>query len=212
MVKYDDPRNDEELLLAARVGDDAAQTALVERYFAKRFMLCRVASPNSCMNLNEWDLNEAFFHAILQAITSFQFRGVRFSTFFKCVLEKELIHMSMERVKESGIVSLDASVYEEDGESIALCDSIPTESELENPHSYLLYLDRLNDLGRLPADFPPVAVEVVKSVLSGAKMSEVCQSLGISVNQGKYFLAKYRSQARKSEESLQKFNKKKKKN
>ncbi|MCR5348846.1 MAG: hypothetical protein K6E59_04485, partial [Bacilli bacterium] len=119
-------RNDEELLHSSRMGDFAAEQELTERYFRGRFSACKLACPDAMSQLDDWELNDAHFHAFVQAVTSYRFQGVHLFTYYIDVLRNELFDALERKSKERAAMTFydfDAPMLDGKGNEFTLSDS-----------------------------------------------------------------------------------------
>ena len=203
--------NDEELLLAARLGDHKAESLFAERMFKQRSRNCFSVASEACRILDDWDLNEAYFHAYTASTSGYRFGTVRFRTYFLNNLYHEIIHKLSKKIKEEktkGIVaSLDASSTEEEGS--VLSDFVASDDFMDDPHSFLLYAEQLEELHNLPKTFEPMTLDAVRLISFNYSLAETAKLCSTSENHIKYLVSSYRRWVKKTMRLIQNFGKKK---
>ena len=205
--------NDEELLLAARLGDHKAESLFAERLFKDRLRACYSVANDACRMLDDWELNEAYFRAFVASTSGYRFGSVRFKTYFLNALYHEIVHTMSKKIREESssgrVYSLDASVLD-DGESVCtLADFVSSENFMDDPRSFLLYAERLEDLNHLPKNCDPMMLDAVRLIASDYTFTETAKLCGVSENHVKYLVNSYRRWAKKSLRLIHHFGKKK---
>jgi len=205
--------NDEELLLAARLGDHKAESLFAERFFKERVRNCYSVANEACRMLDDWDLNEAYFHAYTSSVSGYRFGSVRFRTYFLSNLYHAIIHKLSKKIKEESdggrVLSLDAKLLDENETVYSLSDFVASDNFMDDPRSFLLYAERLEDLNHLPKGSDPMMLDAVRLVTADYSFAEAAKLCGVSENRIKYLISRYRRWASKSMRLILKFGKKK---
>ena len=193
-------RTDEELLLASRLGDLYAEQVLAQRFFRRRFGACKAALPDAMSQLDDWQLNEAHFHAYLLATTTFEFKGGKLFTYYVTVLSHELLHIvtrvSKERQRMS-FVDFEAPMDLDRYNDFCLADATPSGEELDDPQAFYRYAETLKKLEKLPRGISPITLDLVRLLREGYTLTEAAPILQIKRDKAKYEIKKYRAWAMK---------------
>ncbi len=206
--------SDEELLLAARLGDEKAEAVFTKRMFDDRFKNARFVAPEACNLLDDWELNEAYFRAFTSSSANFRFSNVRFLSYFLNNLRHEIIHEATHKVKEQQekgrTCSLDSHIGGKDGTVAVLSDFVASGDFMDDPHAFLLYAERLEELHRLPANADPTTLDVVRLVASNYTIADTARVCGISESRVSYLLNRYRKWVIKSKKLISRHSRKEK--
>ncbi len=190
-----DSFSDEDLLLRSRMGDPIPLDVLLARKNAKRHALCHMASPKMKAFFDDWDINEIFFHAFYDAVSTFEFsKGCTFNTFLlRCLTFVMANRVDKKFAKSSVIVtdSFDDSLDVKNDSSLTLADVVSLEGTLDNPKDYLNYQDSIMEITNLPKGINPLAIDIMRYRLKGFTVLEAARSLGISHKRAAYIFARY---------------------
>lgn len=185
---------DEELMLRLRMGDVLARDALVARFYAQRHPLSHAACPTITPQLNDWDINDAFFHAYLNAESSYQFGRVPFRAFLIKCLSSSLINLFKSiHSKSNNLVtnSLDDPLNRCDDSDFTLNDVVAEEGTLDDPKAFMNYAETLKEFTKLPKGIDPITIDIVKLHLDGYSVREAAEKLGLPIKRASYLFSRY---------------------
>ena len=179
-----------------RKGDEQALVEFSRRLFSMRYYFCQKAGPDIHRQMDDWSLNEAFFHAYMKCVQHYEFQRVKFTTFFTHVLSHEMIRLLKIQKKESGgqIYSLDEYLGDE-GDPYTLRDIIPSGDFKDDPAAFLSYAESLRRIGKLPKGIQPSIIDAIELLTQGYLYEEVAERMKISVANLRYRAAKFRKWA-----------------
>ncbi len=188
---------DEELLLMHRSGDSTAYSILTERFFGMRFFAAHKIAPIPASQLDDWSINEAHFHAYLAATEGYEFRKVRFRTYYMHLLRHELNSLAMaERLRG---VSMDQLIDADNDEgTYTLCDVVPSGAMRDDPNAFLVYSESLAALSALPKGMDKNTVCLVRFLAMGYPLPVAAKNVGLSHSKARYELRHFRKWARET--------------
>lgn len=130
---------------AMKQGDSDARTLLIEHNLR---LVAHLAKKYDMKKESNDDLISIGTIGLIKAVDSFQVeKGLKFSTYAGRCIENEIrMHLRSHKYHYQN-VSLDESIHDSDGQSIALIDAIPAPQE-ESIASRLLKEDRLKRLSK----------------------------------------------------------------
>lgn len=190
---------DEELLLMARFGHEKAREELISRYMKRRRSHARTAYPSSTYLLDDWDINHAFFSAMLSAMSGYSFQsGEKFFSYYMKVYGNSLLKEIKDKSRYRNgvqIVSLDEGITTHDEDSF-LSDVIPLANE--DPRLYVDYLEEAGRIGLIEEQLDPKVLEVGRLRLSGCTFNEIMEKLSITRKKARILYDKFQDYIEKN--------------
>ena len=194
MMKNVFARSDEQLLLEHRVGYLTALTELFSRYDRRYRGLAFSLAQNVVMDLDDSSLSDAHRMAFTEAVATFQFRQVRFLTYYCTLLKRELFSLRRALMKSLCYKDRNQDLIE-GNEDLAFLESVEGVASLsfaDNPaESYAYealyaeaygYRNKKKDLGPKIASF----------IRNGFSISEAAGLLGVKLSVAKNELRQFR--------------------
>ncbi len=161
---------------------------LAERYFARRFNLCKIAQPQLAQRLCAWDLNYVFFSSFENALLSFELGRGKFFSFLLAVLSNEIIAFARkEGFFREATLRFDEPLDE--AGTLTLHDSLPDEEA--DPRAYVEKEEALSLLKKVLPDLDELDASIVGLRIEGLSFVEISRRLSISVRKARYRFARY---------------------
>ncbi len=192
--------SDEDLLLRYRMGDPVPLDVLLARKHAKRHTLCNVASPKMKPFFDDWDINEIFFHAFYDALSTFEFSKGSFNSYLiRCLVFVMANRVDKKLAKSNVMVtdSFDDALGVKSDSSLTLADVVSREGTLDDPRDYMNFQDSIMEVTNLPKGINPLAIEIMRYRLNGYTVLEAAQELNISHKRASYIFGRYAKWVRK---------------
>ena len=119
---------DEELLLLQRYGDKEAETALMVRYFRRRYRHAKRAADNLFTRFTPEDFVAVYLATFTQSMNAYRFGLNRFQNFFELCLQRDMIREAdrpaIRNALNEQIASMDRKINEEEERSFTLHDIV----------------------------------------------------------------------------------------
>lgn len=190
---------DEELFLAARYGDYKAESALYERHrkAAKGYAFFIIGSDIEL--IQSWDLEETYTTSFLTAYATYGPGMSRFKNYLVQIFRHELFK-TLGRIRitpTAAINCISMDTFEKsDDDFEGLHDIMPSESSYDEPRVYLLYMETLNAVNKLPSKFKGRTLSLLNDVYSGYSLREACGRYDVKISTGARILAIFRQFAK----------------
>ncbi len=194
-----DEMHDESVLLRVRMGDEVARDVFVARYYAQRRRLCHAACSPIAAQFNDWDINDVFFHAYLNAETTYRFGRVPFRAYLiRCINSSATNLIKSYRSKSNNLFThrLDDPINHHDDSEFTLSDVVTREGTLDDPKAFFNYAETLLKFMKLPRKINPKAVEIARLHLAGYSVREASEILGLQQKKASYIYSTYLKWAR----------------
>ena len=197
-MSIDPSASDENLLKLSRSGEMLARNLLWQRYFIKRKAIAFSAAPEAAYQLNDWDLNDAFFSSFLGAEINYAFGRARFSTYFRKSYANALVEKAKEIAREKGknYVYLDSGFDDEYGERTTLHDIIGVNEDADECQVAYKYARMLERLKKTPKHIDRRALDYIQKKAEGWTIQEIADFYDQTVSQIRYAIAKFRKWAK----------------
>ena len=200
---------DEELLLLSRLGDREAETALMVRYFRRRYRHAKRAADNLYLRFTPEDFVAVYLATFTQAVNSYRFGLNRFQAYFELCLQRDMIHEARKpeiiNALTAAVTSFDKKINEEEERSLTLHDIIADDTPSNDPRVYLDYAETLDSFHKLPRYLNSNGLKLVKMRSDGFSLKESCAKLHLTRGQARNimlhfqrFMAECRSHPKKA--------------
>ncbi|MBP5091629.1 MAG: hypothetical protein J6328_03625 [Bacilli bacterium] len=177
---------DEELLLLQRLGDKEAETALMVRYFRRRYRHAKRAADYLYMSFTPEDFLAVYLSSFTQCVNSYRFGISRFQNYFELILQRDMVKEAAKpEIKEALNDSMDKQINEFDEHSLTLHDVIADDTPVNDPKVYIDYAETLESLHKLPRYLSSRGLKLIKMRSDGFSLKESCLKLKITRGQAR---------------------------